>query len=180
MVKDKKPISYAQLRTFAKTGGVLGVKGKGLVSNVIKFFTREEYSHVAMLVWIENGLWVFEFVEGIGYQCMPASQWFELREGQTIFYGPPPKIVTENGQALVDRALSFRGSKFRRHYGYFSTVRIFFAQFLNTNNKTIFKVCSTFIQDCWTHAGYTFNQTADPGDIMRHAEISGPLIQVTL
>ena len=44
-------MTYHEMRKVCQTGDVLGVKGEGAISWLIKKVTKEEYSHVAALVW---------------------------------------------------------------------------------------------------------------------------------
>ena len=172
------PILYKDLRQICLTGGVLGVKGTGFFSKVVKYFTKEEFTHVAMLVWHGTGLWVYEFVEGTGYQCSPASWWFSNRIGQAVFYGHPPLVVSARPELVMREANSFRGTKVKQHYGIVSLIKVAIAQWTKKDIKVYFKVCSTFLQHVWSKCGHEFEMTADPGNIMRIAERQSMLMPV--
>ena len=171
-------MDYTEIRHKATTGDVLGVMGAGFFSKVIKFMTKEDFSHVAMLVWHGTGLWVYEFIEGRGYQCMPASQWFEIRAGQTVFYGKAPLVVRARPADVIKAAGSFRVARVKQRYGYFSLVKVLISQIFKKKIHVHFMVCSTFIQHVWDACGFEQRFTADPGDIMRRAAIEGPLTKV--
>lgn len=163
-------MDYEDFRKKAKTGDVLGVKGDKLFGKLIKWITKEEYTHVALLVWHGNGLWVYEFVERLGYQCMPASQWFDLRQGQKIFFGRAPLAVTSNPIAVMQAASNFRATVYRQHYGIITLIKVALAQWFKVKIKTHFEVCSTFVEEVWVACGYNdFKMTPDPGNIMKHA-----------
>ena len=172
-------MTYQNARKLILTGDVVGVKGTGLFSKVVMFMTKEKFSHVAMFVWHGTGLWVYEFVEGRGYQCTPASQWFEIREGQATYIGKAPNSVRAKPEKVLESASSFRFHGFKQHYGILSLAKVWFAQIIKKDIPTRFKVCSTFIQFVWEYAGHDFTVTPDPGDIMREAENNGPVIPVT-
>lgn len=173
-------MTYQELREIVKTGDVVGADSGTFFAKIVKKFTKEDFSHVAMFVWHGTGLWVYEFVEGTGYQCMPASQWFQLRDGQVLKVGKAPAEVYAKGDKFIQKTVSkFRAEK-SKHYGILSLVSVFFAQLIKKKIPTHFKVCSTFIQFVWEECGFTeFKMTADPGNIMRWAESFGELLEVT-
>jgi hypothetical protein len=159
-------------------GAVIGVMGDGFFSKVIKFFTKEEFTHVATFVWHGTGLWIYEFVEGRGYQCMPASQWFELRAGQRLFYGQAPLVVRSKPQSVLQEVSDFRTGRFKRHYGMVSLAKVWLSQVFKRKIKTRFLVCSTFVQHVWAGCGFEYSKTADPGDIMKISKSYAPLIEI--
>lgn len=168
-------MDYEKIRTVASTGDVVGVQGNGLYGRLIKLLTKEKYTHVAMFVWHGTGLWLYEFVEGRGFQCMPASQWFELRKGQKIFFGKGPIPVRSQPERVIEVAGSFRTSNLKQRYGIVSLAKIVLSQWTGKKLPTFFKNCSTFVQYVWENCGYELFRTADPGDIMRIAAEFGPL-----
>jgi len=170
-------MTYAEMREIAETGDVLLVRGNMLV----RIFSAESYSHVALLVWLDDGsggLWVFEFVEGKGFQAMPASQWFAGRSRQRIYYGTAPEVVRFNGSVAKNLALSYRVKRpVRRVYGYLSLLVVWASQVTGLRLPVWLRVCSTFVQECWEATGYTgLKRTADPGDI---AEVCQSLTPIT-
>jgi hypothetical protein len=172
-------MTYQELRQFVKSGDVVGADSGTFFAKIVKKFTGEKFSHVAMFVWHGTGLWIYEFVEGTGYQCMPASQWFRLREGQTLYHGRAPLLVqAANTKWVIDRVSEFRVNK-SKHYGILSLFTVFLSQVIKKKLPTYFKVCSTFVQYVWERAGVEFKQTADPGDIMRMASQVEKLTKIT-
>ena len=158
-------MTYQELRQVAMTGDVLLVRG----SMWVRLLTAESYSHAALLVWDEaDGLWVYEFLEGQGYQSMPASQWFEERagRGQELYYGEAPEIVRAQPWRVTQAARSYRDRGLRRRYGWLSLLTVWWSQIRGKRLPVWFRVCSTFVQECWEAAGFQeFERTADPGDI---------------
>ncbi|PLY02754.1 MAG: hypothetical protein C0622_05240 [Desulfuromonas sp.] len=160
-------MTYEQIRNQAQTGGVLAVRGTGTVSKVIRVVTGESHSHVAMLVWLDDGLYVFEFVEFVGFQILPASEWLRRRQGQDIIYCSPPRHVAANPDRVKAAAISYRNASVAaRWYGYISLFLILYSQITGRKVHVIQKVCSTFVQECWAAAGHRLKRTADPGDIV--------------
>lgn len=159
-------MTYSALRKRAKTGDIFAVRGTGLVSWLIRAATGESYSHVALLVWIHTGLYVFEFVEGVGYQSMPASEWLRRRQGQQLCYGVGPKILATYSERIREAAIKYRHSSvMSRMYGYLSLLKVWAGQILGRNIHVHQKVCSTFVQECWAAGTFHMGPTADPGDI---------------
>ena len=156
-------MTYQELRQVAMTGDVLLVRGNLLV----RMLTAESYSHVALLLWEEQGgLWVYEFVEGKGYQSMPASQWFAARRGQEIYHGEAPETVHAMPWQVVTAARAYRDRRFAKRYGWLSLAKVWISQLIGCRVPVRMRVCSTFVQECWEAAGYDgLKRTADPGDI---------------
>ena len=134
---------------------------------LIRMLTAESYTHVALLAWEDcGGLWVYEFVEGTGYQAMPASQWFERYKGREVFHGTAHEIVHAHPHQVIQAAKAYRDKGFSQRYGWLSLLKVWASQILNKRIPVRMKVCSTFIQEVWAAAGYDcMPRTADPGDI---------------
>lgn len=162
-------MTYNEARLSIKTGDVALVKGL----RSIRVATGESYSHVGLFVWIEGpGLWVYEFVEGIGFHALPASQWFRQRAGQIIYWGEAPALVRDNGPMVSAAAVDYRtGRPITRWYGWLSLPVIWLSQVLNQRLPVWLRVCSTYVQECWEAAGYKrLTRTADPGDIAENCQ----------
>lgn len=155
-------MNYAEIREQAIDGDVMLVEGRGFVSRFIRAFTGQNISHVAILIWINNGLYVVEMKERIGFRMMPASQWVK-QAGHILYYGKAPDGVRTYPQIARQAALKLRGEK----YGYLSLFGVWLSQFSGKNRKGRQLVCSTAIQRVWNACGYRFDQTPDPGDFVR-------------
>ena len=154
-------MTYEDLKRIAQTGDVLLVDGNGIV----RIFTAESQSHVALLVRLEE-LTVFEFVETCGFREVPLSQWLEERKDENIVLGIAPSMDRE---AVKQFALSFRNKKkLGLMYGWVSLIKVWLAQVFNRLIPVRMLVCSTFVQAAWKAGGYHLERTADPGDIARH------------
>ncbi len=157
-------IEYAALRDEMRSGDLFLVEGRGVISTLIRVLTGQQLSHVALLVWIDGGLWVAEMREFVGFQLRPASLWLEdiSGAGHTVYYGRAPRRVRES-PLVKETALGFRS----QGYGYLSLLQVWWAQLRRTRLRPRGVVCSTFVQRCWEAAGIAFSQTADPGDFLR-------------
>ena len=155
--------NYDWLRDEAHNGDVLLVESRGVIGTAIRMLTGQQFSHVAMLLWLEDAtLWVVEMKEGIGYRITPASQRVpEMCKGARIYFGRAPLKVTANPDLVRSTALQYRGSR----YSYWTLVTTWLAQVFRRQLPNGL-VCSTFVQRVWEACGIRFRQTADPGDYM--------------
>ena len=154
-------MNYNQMRTTALTGDVLLVEGRSFFSRFIRVVTGQNFSHVAMLMWLGDGLYVAEMAEGKGFVITPASQW--TQSSGYLYYGRAPSEVSENHVKARTAILELRGKK----YGYMSLFKVWISQLTGKagNNKQL--VCSTAVQHVWEQCGYQFDQIPDPGDFAR-------------
>ena len=155
--------TYAHVRAKARTGDVLGIEGKSLISRLIRGFTGGTLSHVGTLVWLGNGLFVAEFREFKGFQILPASLWVKdaQENGDNVYFMKAPAAVHEAN--LEKHIFDYRAEP----YGYLSLVKIWLAQLFNVKISVRRKVCSTFVQTMWERAGAVFKRTADPSDFLQ-------------
>jgi len=166
-------MQYAEMRQVAHTGDVLLVEGQGWVSRLIRMLTGQNISHVAVLVWFGNTLWVAEMKEFFGYRLRPASLWVEdTLPGAVVYYGEAPVIVQTAGDDMD--SFSVITSYRNRRYSYRSLFLVWWAQVRRKKIESGL-VCSTFVQKVWESCGKKFNQTADPGDYMRLCQTTTPL-----
>lgn len=155
---------YTEMRSIAKTGDLLLVEGKSWFSRLIRAVTGQQFSHVAMLIWLgekERGLYVAEMKEGDGFKITPASQW--TQSSGHLYFGMSPEYFNNRQDDIAEAILSLRGQP----YGYASLFSVWLSQFTEKNNDNRRYVCSTAVQFAWEAAGYTFHQTPDPGDYAR-------------
>ncbi len=164
-------LSYQELRATACDGDVLLVEGRGWVSALIRALTGQSISHVAVLLWFDEHLFVAEMKEFHGYRLRPASLWVDdsLASG-SVYYGAAPRAVVEDGDGIIAAALSYRNHR----YSYVSLLSVWLAQIFRRRLSGGL-VCSTFVQRIWETCGYHFDQTADPGDYLRMCEFVLPV-----
>lgn len=165
-------MTYEVMRSLARNGDVLLCRTERM--GFIRIATGESVQHVAVLIWLIDGLWVFEFVENVGFQAMPASQWFDGRTNQTIFFGIAPEEVRGKPE-VFEAAVRYRNVKFNEKsrwerfktlgYGWVSLLKVWASQVTGKRVAVVQKVCSTFAQEIWEAPGYKgFVDTADPGN----------------
>lgn len=154
---------YSGIREIAKTGDLLLVNGDTFVSKLIRYFTEESFSHVAMLFWLDKNLFVAEMIEGVGFRISPASQWVNLVGGE-IYYGESPSEVNCDELIIDKKILSYRADLKKQEYGYLSLILIYISQYTGLKVNSAKKVCSTFVQDIWESCGVKFDRMSDPGD----------------
>lgn len=68
-------MKYRDARELIQTGDLLGFKRKsGLTATLTRFFTRSDYTHTGIALWIEDGLWLAEINLGHSNHLIPVSQ----------------------------------------------------------------------------------------------------------
>jgi hypothetical protein len=147
--------TYSQIRESVKTGGFWGW--------VVRWFTAESYSHIALVHWEDDGLWVSEMRGRPGHQAMPASTWVKLNGPFT--WGMSPVIVRGD-----ERIVKFV-SKYRFEdpgYSYWALPLVWIAQWTGAPMGKVGNICSTYVQKAWEVCGYGFTKTPDPGDFRYH------------
>ncbi len=153
---------YAWLRANAGSGDVLLVESRRVGGTAIRMLTGQQFSHVAMLIWNEGGLWVAEMLGRGGYTLTPASERLpEMCKGAHLYFGEAPEAVTTQPGIVTRTALKYRGSR----YSWWTLISVWFSQVTRSKTPNGL-VCSTFVQRVWEACGITFSQTADPGDFL--------------
>ncbi len=168
-------MKYSDVRGKARTGDVLLVQSTGVIGRLIRALTGESFSHVAMLLWIEDSLFVSEFVEFRGYQLLPASLWVgdRLQQGDKVSYGIAPETVRLNSESIQSKALVFRKGR----YGYLSLIKIWLSQLFRVKIKTRRFVCSSYVGRMWSYAGFDTARTPDPGDFLEYCQSTSPITE---
>jgi hypothetical protein len=96
MTSAKKAVSgnlinleYAEVRDQFKSGDIVLFKGRGLISNLIKKFTKSEYSHSGIVSWWNERLMVLEAVgKGVVVTALSSNvknyhgdiEWYSCKE----------------------------------------------------------------------------------------------------
>lgn len=158
-------MNYAALRPTIDTGDVLLYEGRGFVSKAIRMLTGNQFSHVAVFVWLdEDDLWLAEMKEFLGYRLRRASEAVEADFDDALLYlgKIPLKPTEDDSRAMRGVILSSTAEK----YGYLSLMKIWWSQVRNKKFKTRRLVCSTFAAKVWGSVGVMFPKTPDPGDFL--------------
>ena len=154
-------IAYSDIRPDLRTGDVCLASGRGLFQRIVRIFTGETANHVGLIV-VDDGVWVAEMREGLGFQWVPLSQWLSERHGQRcwIGYAPPPVRGNEDVVKFAHYARDKRPA-----YGWRTLLRVWWSQITGRPVPGSGWVCSTFVADAWRFAGFRdFDSLPDPGD----------------
>jgi len=67
-------MNYADARSLIADGDLIAVRGtEGFLTPFTKFFTRSDYTHAGIAVWMDGGLWMAELNSGKNH-LIPLSQ----------------------------------------------------------------------------------------------------------
>ncbi len=156
-------VTYRFIRRYARTGDIILVKGNRIGAWLIRVLTGESISHVAILVWIGQTLWIAEMKLYGGFRLRPASLWIEdgLKAGKTLLWGKAPLKVHDNGEQVKDAIFSYR----RKPYGVLDLMRVWLSQVFRMGRGPT-DVCSGLVQAAWEAAGLRFEKSLDPGDLL--------------
>ena len=162
-------MKYDEFRIIAKTGGLLGAHGHGIIGTIIRVATGESLQHVAILFWEGDGLFVAEFIEGTGFQIMAASQWVKKRKKYIIYYGYPPEEVLNNQELVKKLIYSIRDddNAFKRNYNYWELPIVWFANIFGHSVSSLGGVCSSFVGRIYDKCG-----------VKKHMQVPGDMFEI--
>lgn len=164
-------MNYSEFRDQAQTGDVLLAESTRVGGVLIRMLTGQQASHVALLVWIAEGLWVAEMLGRTGYTLSPASERVpELAEHGQVYWGRAPQKVRWKVDVLRQATLSFRGHR----YSWWTLITVWCSQ-VTRRRWPRSLVCSTLVEKVWESVGVCFDKTPDPGDFFRLCESVTPL-----
>ncbi len=110
---EKKEIQYDDARSRIRNGDVLLYKGQGIISRLIRWITRSDYSHAGLAVWWNERLMVMEAV-GKGVVVTPLSSNIGHYNGDVDWFWCTKEISEEDRTRLVQRAQEELGKRFAR------------------------------------------------------------------
>tara|TARA_R110000787_G_scaffold27998_5_gene76768 strand:+ start:204 stop:707 length:504 start_codon:yes stop_codon:yes gene_type:complete len=165
-------MKYSEIRASIVTGDVAMVEGFGFFSKAIRVITGEKISHIAMFVWLGDGLFIAEFKEFKGFRLMPASIWLKDTTscGNNVFYGQAPHVVRAQASEIARLVFKWRNHR----YGYFSLFKIWWSKVTKRHVPVKMIVCSTYVKDMWF--SFEFNITPTPGNFMEYVNYSSLLV----
>lgn len=170
-------MNYLEMKQVARTGDLVLCKDRTLIGILIRIFTAESFNHVAVLVWLDKGLWIAEMTSHAGFNLVPASEWFEARRNSELLYCQAPGSVHKEEEIILKKIFMARSRKYR--YSFLTLVRVWFSQIFNRHINGLL-VCSTFAQDLWESTGFSrFKRLADPGDLLLLSWRSFPITKET-
>jgi hypothetical protein len=161
--------TYQELRDTIRTGDILGVKGRDPISIVIRSVTGESLNHVAVFVWLDDGLWIAEMNSKTNFTMAPASDYVARKKGSLfVIYMPEADQMAMKQEILRTRA---RDSNKAVRYSFTTLGKVFVSQVIRFNiYERVGKVCSTFAQHVRKIGGHDLTSLPmDPGDFMHVA-----------
>jgi hypothetical protein len=100
-------MKYCEVRETIKTGDILVCAGPWTFSRLIRFFTKQDVSHIGVAVWLQFGnnerrLCIFESIEGTGVRIFPLYTYLK-----TVFW--PKKKAKMWWLPLIDKTINGEG-----------------------------------------------------------------------
>lgn len=97
-------MKYADIRDQIRDGDLIAVRSnhRGLPA-LTRFFTRSPYTHTAVAIWLDGGLWAAEMNAG-GNALVPLSRW--ANTDFDVFAHPPFEYAYDVRYAILE---SLRG-----------------------------------------------------------------------
>lgn len=109
--KESKELEYDDFRDQIRDGDILLYKGRGFVSWAIKFFTRSEYSHAAIVVRWNRRLMVMEAVRK-GVIVNPFRRSVNRYKGSVEWWGCKEEIDDPTRAKMIEFAQKQLGKDF--------------------------------------------------------------------
>lgn len=152
------PVVYKKIREDINDGDVLLFKGHGIISAIIKWKTKSEYSHAGIVAWWNDRLMVLEAV-GKGVVARPISYDLEKYK-HAIDYYRLKKEVSITDQKRTQMVI-FAQEQLGKEYNHFQ-IFVFFIKLLfgmklsksdKTNNYNTY-FCSQYVASIYARNGY--------------------------
>jgi hypothetical protein len=195
---DLPPLTYAELRAQVRTGDIAICSGTQLFSRAIRWATGSPWSHVALILRIEefDRVFVLEAVERIGVRTLPLSRFVIEDSARNRPYPGDIVIARHNDFAAradgtgITRMVEYATDRLGAPFSAFEMVRIAgrlvagrfgtsLPRMLDNDNEYI---CSEYVACClrqvgidvpWDHHGFI-----GPADFARDPAIN-PVARVS-
>ncbi len=118
--------NYKTVRRNLKTGDILFCGGNYLFSRLIRWRSSSEFSHAAILVWIQDRLLVLECHEWDGVRLVPLSSYLENYRNKGKRYNGSLAIGRSNSidTTRINDALSWAISKLTEQYDWDAVIKL--------------------------------------------------------
>lgn len=145
-------LTYADARGLIADGDLIAVRGRrGVVPILTRWVTDSEYTHTAIAVWLDGGLWAAEINVG-GNHLIPLSQ---LRDDFDVFDCP--------GDRATVRDVVLRRLRTARRYGIWDLFRIAARRLFGIRaGNGEHEICSEFTVVVYSEAGIELNLPSLP------------------
>jgi len=161
--------TYYKFRPDIKNGDMAAFKGKGLFSKAIKWWTKSDYSHVAMFIWLEIGgedrLMIAHAVYPTGVVFMWASQYFSRYKGDIDLYFADHIRLRQEVPVYQRKLAKFMGEQSGRGYDD-SGVKGFVLKFFKQRASNYY--CSELVASAWEELKQASTSDLSPGAIAMH------------
>jgi len=158
-LKNMQTNSYFDIRSKIETGDFLFCSGNYAFSSMIKAFTGSVWSHVGVLVVLEelDRIFVLESVEDSGVRFVPLSNYFENYENGSPYEGEI--VIAKADDSIRSRlkpGLDWALERIGNDYDDKEVVRIAGRITLGSGryNRDDNYICSELIEGMWRVAGH--------------------------
>ena len=100
-IERLKSVSYEEVRLTLKSGDLIFASGDYLVSKAIQKVTHSPWSHVAIIIRVEeiDRILLLESVEDMGVRIVPLSKYLHTYENNRPYKG---KIIVWTAPSILD------------------------------------------------------------------------------
>lgn len=160
---DNKSVCYHKFRAEMRDADVLLFKGRGWVSNIIKWKTQSAYSHAGLVAWWGDRLMVLEAV-GNGVRATPISYNLKKYKGGIDYFRCTENLSGPTRQSMLSFAQKQLGKEYdhKRLFGFF--IKLMLNKPLQKSESV--KVPSTFF--CSEYVAEIYEQ-ADCDLVIEHS-----------
>ncbi len=174
-------ILYQKYREQFKNGDILMFKGEGLLSSIIKWKTKSEYSHAGIVAWWNDRLMVLEAI-GKGVETRPISYALKHYHGSIDYF----RSKDEAGIKDADRSkmISFAQEQLGKEYAKRHLVKFFFKLLFNAKLSKKDKsgpvskfFCSQYVSAIYQKAGFDLKMNLSDKFTSPNEIASSPLLE---
>jgi hypothetical protein len=155
---NSKNIFYNNYRNQFTDADIVMFKGTGLVSNIIQWKTKSDYSHAGIVAWWNDRLMVLEAV-GKGVEARPISYALKHYKGSFDYFRPKKELSMTAGQRK--KMIVFAQQQLGKEYATWQVVILFFKLLFNLkmtmkdDKKPVGKFfCSQYVSAVYKEGGY--------------------------
>ena len=153
---------YEKYRATIKDGDVLLYEGKGMLSWIIKKFSRSKYSHSGIAAWWNDRLMVMEAIRK-GVVVTTLSRNVSRYHGNVDWYTSKINI----SEKVRNKMIKFAQKELGKEYNFLELliigIKIIFHKVIKLKNfKDERLICSQFVSDVYHSIGIEIKETVAP------------------